>query len=189
MGRSRPARSQLYQAGRGRIAPAPAGDTPTPLQTLYAPSVVRRARAPQSAPAGHRPTGPGQSRHPPRVRSPGRRYPSLRVIGPVVAAEHMSDGRTRARRTFPGTTSMCTTGPTDGRAGRPGHERTPRQALSLAIRVRHGTYSTGVPRQKGAGQPTARLSRRPRGSEAGGLIIRCGQVRPRRKPRQPSVTS
>ena len=102
MGRSRPARSQLYQAGRGRIAPAPAGDTPTPLQTLYAPSVVRRARAPQSAPAGHRPTGPGQSRHPPRVRSPGRRYPSLRVIGSVVAAEHMSDGRTRARPACPG---------------------------------------------------------------------------------------
>ena len=33
-----------------------------------------------------------------------------------------------------------------------------------------GTYSTGVPQQKGAGQPTARLSRRHRGSEAGGLI-------------------
>ena len=69
---------------------------------LHAPSVVRRARAPQSAPAGHRPTGPGRSWHPPRVHSPGRRYPSLRVIGPVVAAEHMSDGRTRARRTCPG---------------------------------------------------------------------------------------
>ena len=69
---------------------------------LHAPSVVRRARAPQSAPAGHRPTGPGRSRHQPRVHSPGRRYPSLRVIGPVVAAEHMSDGRTRARRTCPG---------------------------------------------------------------------------------------
>ena len=56
----------------------------------------------ESAPAGHRPTGPGQSRHPPRVRSPGRRYPSLRVIGSVVAAEHMSDGRTRARPACPG---------------------------------------------------------------------------------------
>ena len=89
-------------SGRCRIAPALAGDTPTPHRTLYAPSVVRRARAPQSAPAGHRPTGPGRSRHRPRVHSPGRRYPSLRVIGPVEAAEHMSDGRTRARRTFPG---------------------------------------------------------------------------------------
>ena len=67
---------------------------------------------PQSA--GHRPTGPGRSRHPPRVHSPGRRYPSLGLTPshePVVAAEHMSDGRTRARRTFPGTTSMFTTGP------------------------------------------------------------------------------
>ena len=108
-----------------------------------------RARAPQSAPAGHRPAGPGRSRHPSRVHSPGRRYPSLRrVIEPVVAAEHMSDGRRRARRTSPGTTSMCTTCPALGRAGRPGHERTPRQALSLAIRVRHGTYSTGVPRKR-----------------------------------------
>ena len=142
----------------------------TPLRILYAPSVIRRARAPQSAPAGHRPTGPGLSRHPPRVHSPGRRYPSLRVIGPVVAAEHMSDGRTRAHRTCPGTTSMCTAGPALGRAGRPGHERTLRQALGLAVRVRHGTYSTAVPRQKGAGQPTAHLSRRHRGSEAGGLI-------------------
>ena len=101
---------------------------PTPLQILHVPSVVRRVRAPQSAPAGHRPTGPGRSRHPPRVHSPGRRYPSLRVIERFVAAEHMSDGRTRARRTSPRTTSMCTTGPALGRAGRPGHERTPRQA-------------------------------------------------------------
>jgi hypothetical protein len=103
MGRPRPARSKPYQAGRGSVAPAPAGDMPTPLRILHAPSVCSEGQgSSQSAPAGHRPTGPRQSRHPPRVHSPGRRYPSLRVIGPVVAAEHMSDGRTRTRRPSPG---------------------------------------------------------------------------------------
>ena len=114
MGRSRPARSQLYQAGRGHIAPAPAGDTPTPLQTLYAPSVVRRARAPQSAPAGHRPTGPGQSRHPPRVHRPGRRYPSIRVRSQSKQRSTRLTG-VQGPATSAGSTSMCTTGPARAR--------------------------------------------------------------------------
>ena len=136
---------------------------------MHAPSVVRRARAPQSAPAGHRPAGPGRSRHPSRVHSPGRRYTSLRVIEPVVAAEHMSDGRTRARRTFPGQPRCALRARlSDEPDGRGTNGLRDLHVASRSESARN--LSTGVPRQKGAGQRMARLSHRPRGSEAGGLI-------------------
>ena len=84
---------------------------------------------------------------------------------------------------------MCTTGPALGRAGRPGHVRTPRQAfrpraesdLELTPLAYHGKRATG--------QPMARLSRRHRGCRACGLIHPLCQAHPRRKPRQPAATS
>ena len=88
-------------------------------------------------------------RHQPAIRPPHYRSCNRRQLsgGPGLLCQRQQDTDQPAR------VGVCTH--SDCEAER-------RIARLSAIRVRHGTQSTGVPRQKGAGQPTARLTPAPR---------------------------